>query len=149
MGLDLDPGWARLIWEVGLTILMGALAISQWLLSREQVSRDKLTALRTELTTRVDAMNARLVRVEEHVLHIPTGAQCAGHVERMTRIEATVSANPTHKDLADIYAVVNPLRESIAGLRADVQNMGEAMRGIRHGIESLTESLLRRDEAKR
>ncbi len=144
----MDSGWARLAWEIGLTVLMAVLGISQWLLSRERVSRDKLIGLRSDLTGRIDGHNSRMVRLEESVLRGPQMPQCAAHTERLSKIEAQVAGNPTHKDLADIYAVVNPLREGIAGLRADVQGMGEAMRGIRHGVETLTESLLRRDEKR-
>lgn len=146
MPLGVDPDWAKVAVDVGQFLLLGAVGLHQWVIARDRVRTEQISALEADVDGKLDDHASRLDHIEERVQHLPGHALCASHMERLSRLEERFSHTPGRADLEKVYRTINPLRESVAALRSDMAAMREALTEIRRGVSVLTDALMRHND---
>lgn len=141
--MTVDPDWAKVAVDVGQFVMLAAVGLHQWVISRDRVRGEQIRTLEDDMDGKLDDHASRLDHIEERIEHLPGAALCAVTRERVSRVEERLTHVPTSQDLAEIYRAMNPLRESVAALRADVSGIKESLTEIRRGVGVLTDSLMR------
>lgn len=59
-------------WMVGQTLFVSALALYTWISNRQKANSSAIERLRDDLTSDLNELDDRVIRVETNILHLPT-----------------------------------------------------------------------------
>lgn len=86
-------------------------------------------ALYMYLANKNKATNERIGKLEEDI-----GDKLDGHIQRITKLETTASAAPSHADLAKVYDSLNTLAATVNQLVGENRGQSDTLRLILNQI---------------
>ena len=132
-----DADLAKVAVDLGQFALLSAVGLHQWLISRDRVRREQLSALETELERVITDHSARLTRMEARVETMPSGAHCGAQAARVATLEEAVRRMPDTPAIARIHARIDEIAVSGAEIRATVRKLEEMVARLDRYLDRL------------
>lgn len=126
--LELD--WYRLGVDVGQFVVTGAVGLYVWFVQREQVRREALQRLESDVDTRLDDIVTRLTKIEGHTAQAPSWQACAAQHTRIAVLEQSMREGVKSADVGRVHARIDEVAEGLAGLRGELTGMQRLLHAI-------------------
>lgn len=121
----MDADWAKIAVDIGQFGLLAAVGLHQWLMGRDRVRREQLSALEDEVERVIDDHSSRIVRVESKIESTPTGTHCAVQMARLSTLEEAVRRMPGQETIARIHQRIDNIAETSAEVRGTLRKLEE------------------------
>jgi len=134
-----DPGWAKVLsdWaQFIVAALIGAVtALWGTLGKRDRALTDRVDAVRRDLDSNMAEVRAGIQRLETLHQTQPNPKTCGEQMARIARLESTVVAGPSHRDIAHAHKRMDGHGEALAEIKGGVKR-------IEHTVDMLSQYLL-------
>jgi len=120
---SVDSETARLLWDIGQTLLIGAVGLHQYLIARDRVRREQLSRLEETVDARVEEHQTRIVRVESMLQQVPKQTDCHASHQRIARLEQAREHAPNKVDLERVHARIDDVSNGLAGMRGELHSV--------------------------
>jgi hypothetical protein len=121
--MDLGAPEMRLYWDVAQFLLTGAVGIYVYLSQRAQVRREALSKLEDDIDGHLDAIQARLGKIEAHVQYAPTPAMCGAVHAKIAVLEESVKRGPNDDDIKRLHMRIDDAAQGLAALRGELSGI--------------------------
>lgn len=122
--------WYRLGVDVGQFVVTGAVGVYVWFVQREQVRREALARLESDMDSRLDDIATRLAKIETGVSHAPSWQACAAQHTRIAVLEQAVRDGIKSADISRVHARIDEVAEGLAGVRGEIIGMQRLLHAI-------------------
>lgn len=133
MGSLTAADW-QLVWNIGQSLLTGAIGVYLYLSQREQVRRVALDNLEHDVDSRLDQINDRLTRIEAGLSEVPNWRACHQESQRVAILEEAYRGAIKAVDLNRVHARIDQVDKELAELRGETK-------GIQHLLQTIDQYL--------
>lgn len=130
----LDAADWQFVWNVGQSLLTGAIGLYIYLSQREQVRRVALDSLESDVDGRLDQIDGRLTKIEANMTASPRASHCMAESQRIATLEEALRGAVKATDLAMVNRSIAAVDKEVAELRGEVK-------GINHLLQTIDQHL--------
>jgi len=128
--IHLEASEWQLLWNVGQSILTGAIGLYLYTSQREQVRQASLDTLEDTVDRRLDQISDRLAKVEAGLTEQPKWPNCHAQIQRIATVEEAVRLSIKASDIARVHQRIDKVDVGLAELRGET-------RGIQHLLQTI------------
>ena len=122
--------WYRLAVDVGQFAVTGAVGVYVWFVQREQVRREALQRLETDVDDRLDDVISRLAKIETNMGTQPTWQACSAQHARIAVLERAIADGIKGADISRVHQRIDEVAEGLAGVRGEIIGMQRLLHAI-------------------
>jgi hypothetical protein len=126
----LDAADWQFIWNVGQSLLTGAIGLYIYFSQREQVRRVALDSLESDVDGRLDQIGNRLTQIEAKMTEAPRVG------DRIATLEEAVRGAVKTSDLALVNRSIAAVDKEVAELRGEVKGIQHLLQTIDHYLRN-------------
>ena len=132
----LDAADWQFVWNVGQSLLTGAIGLYIYLSQREQVRRVALDSLESDVDGRLDQIGDRLTKIEAKMTDSPRASHCMVESQRIATLEEGLRGAVKITDLAQFHRGIAAVDKEVAELRGEVKGIQHLLQTIDHYLRN-------------
>lgn len=132
----LDAADWQFAWNVGQSLLTGAIGLYIYFSQREQVRRVALDSLESDVDGRLDQIGNRLTQIEAKMTEAPRSSRCLAEGQRIATLEEAVRGAVKTSDLALVNRSIAAVDKEVAELRGEVKGIQHLLQTIDHYLRN-------------
>lgn len=132
----LDAADWQFVWNVGQSLLTGAIGLYIYFSQREQVRRVALDSLESDVDGRLDLIGDRLTRIEASIADQPHWQTCNNQIQRVSILEEAFRGAIKSADLSRVHTRIDQVDKELAELRGETKGIQHLLQTIDHHLRN-------------
>lgn len=120
----------QFVWNVGQSLLTGAIGLYIYFSQREQVRRVALDNLERDVDGRLDLIGNRLTQIEAKMTEAPRSSRCLAEGQRIATLEEAMRSAIKGADLAQVNIRIEHVNKELAELRGETKGVLRTLQNI-------------------
>lgn len=130
----LDAADWQFVWNVGQSLLTGAIGLYIYFSQREQVRRVALDSLESDVDGRLDLIGDRLTKIEASIADQPRWHTCNHQIQRISVLEEAFRGAIKSADLSRVHQRIDQVDKGLAELRGETKGIANQLNIIQNTL---------------